>query len=75
MIEYQDVIVFLKRFLELDDQTILLKVDDMLSGFCRKLDKKIRKKIVSSIISSLPPTLVIRFFKCLPFERADMATT
>jgi addiction module HigA family antidote len=69
VIEQQDAIVFLQRCIEIEDQTILLSIDDMLSGFLRKLDGEPRKGIVSSIIASLPPAKIIRLFKCLPFEK------
>jgi addiction module HigA family antidote len=69
VIEQQDAIEFLQRCIEIEDQTILLRIDDMLSGFLRKLDGEARKGIVSSIIASLPSAKIIRLFKCLPFEK------
>ena len=67
--EEQDAINFVQKSMETEDQTILLKIDGMLSGFLRKLDGESRKPIVLSMIASLPQVKIIRLFKCLPFEK------
>jgi addiction module HigA family antidote len=67
VIGQKDAIEFLKQCIEVEDQPILLNIDEMLSGFLRKLEN--RTKIVSSIIPGLPAAKIIRLFKCLPFEK------
>jgi hypothetical protein len=69
VLKEQGAIDFLQQSIAVEDQTMLLKIDDMLSGFLRKLDGESRKPIVSSMIGSLPPAKIIRLFKCLPFEK------
>ncbi len=69
VIKQQDAIEFLQQCIEVEDQTILLKIDEMLSGFLRKLDGETRKTIVSSMTAGLPTAKIIRLFKCLPFEK------
>lgn len=69
VLKEQNAIDFVQQSIAIEDQTMLLKVDDMLSGFLRKLDGESRKPIVLSMIATLPPAKIIRLFKCLPFEK------
>jgi addiction module HigA family antidote len=69
VIKEEDAAAFVQQCTDMDDQTIILKINDMLSGFLRKLDGDTRKATVSSITAGLPATKTVRLFKCLPFEK------
>jgi addiction module HigA family antidote len=62
-------ITFVQQCINVEDQTNLLKIDDMLSGFLGKLEGKIRTEIVASFSAGLPRPKLLRLIKCLPFER------
>ena len=69
VIKEKDAAAFVPQCIDLDDQTISLKIADMISGFLRKLDGDTRKAIVSSITARVPATKTVRLLKCLPFEK------
>ena len=62
-------IAFVQQCINIEDQSILPKIDDMLSGFVRQLEEDTRTAIVASLSTGLPRLKLFRLIKCLPFER------
>lgn len=69
VIETAGAAEFLKSCLALHDSTIIDKMDELVSGFLRKMDADPRREARRCLIATLPPPQVCRLLKCSPFER------
>jgi len=69
VIKAENTVEFLQKCFAVEDEEMLSRISDLVSGFIYRLDDGVRTETAPFVIVSLPQSKIVRFFKCMPFRR------